>query len=71
VLQPAAGHGQPPGAATLERPGGLLADVARAQDQNVAGLQIAEDLEREIDRDAGDADLAFANRGMGAHVLAA
>ena len=55
--------------AALEGPGGLLADVAGAEHQHAAASQVAEDLEREIHRHAGHADLALADGGMGAHML--
>src|SRR5262249_54202251 len=67
ALEPPARDRERGRAATLKRLGGLLADFARAEQEDVRGLEAAKDIEREIDRDIGDAYLALGDRGMGAH----
>ena len=50
--------------------GGQLARLAGADDHHLAVAQVADDVAREVDGDAGDADPALADRRLGAHALA-
>jgi hypothetical protein len=66
----AVGHEDRPHAAGRERLGGRLARLARADDDDVAPGEVADDLGGEVDRHGRDARAARAQRGLRAHALA-
>ena len=53
----------------MEGLGGFLAYVAGAEKQDARRGEVAEDLQGEVHRDVGDADLALVDGGVGADVL--
>ena len=69
ALEVAAGDGEGGGAAALERLGGFLADVARAEEENAGLAEVAENIEGEVDGDVGDAHLAGGDGGLGADLF--
>ena len=69
ALEISTGNGERSGAAALESLGGFFSDVARAEQQNARGFEVAENVLGEIDGDIGDADLADGDRRLRAYVF--
>ena len=69
AFKSAACDGEGGRAAALKRFGRFFANVARADEENTGLGELAENGEREVNGDIGDADLAGRNGGRGADVL--
>ena len=70
ALAAAVGHEHRGHALVVQRLGGELGGLARADDHDVAVGEVAERVARGVDRDGGDRGAAGRDRGLGAHALA-